>query len=178
MLHHFSHVQLCVALWTIAHQAPLSKGFSRQEYWSRLPFPPPGDQTPVSYSSCIGRQVLFPPGKPMKYIYIIFFRFFSLIGYYKILRIAPYVIQQVLVGLSLSYSVYVNPNLSILMNYEKFWEKQIYIFSSVIFNHFGGHRPLWDTMESYGLYLWNNASWIIQIHTVNTHKQHTVFIWF
>ena len=29
--------------WTIAHQAPLSMGFSRQEYWSKLPFPPPGD---------------------------------------------------------------------------------------------------------------------------------------
>ena len=32
MLSHFSHVQLFVALWTIAHQAPLSKGFSSQEY--------------------------------------------------------------------------------------------------------------------------------------------------
>ena len=29
--------------WTVAHQAPLSMGFSRQEYWSGLPFPPPGD---------------------------------------------------------------------------------------------------------------------------------------
>ena len=29
--------------WTIAHQAPLSMGFSRQQYWSGLPFPPPGD---------------------------------------------------------------------------------------------------------------------------------------
>ena len=29
--------------WTVAHQAPLSMGFSRQEYWSRLSFPPPGD---------------------------------------------------------------------------------------------------------------------------------------
>ena len=29
--------------WTVAHQAPLSMGFSRQEYWSALPFPPPGD---------------------------------------------------------------------------------------------------------------------------------------
>ena len=29
--------------WTVAHQAPLSMGFSRQEYWSRLPCPPPGD---------------------------------------------------------------------------------------------------------------------------------------
>ena len=31
------------ALGTVAHQAPLSMGFSRQEYWSGLPFPPPGD---------------------------------------------------------------------------------------------------------------------------------------
>ena len=30
-------------LWTVSHQAPLSKGFSRQEYWSGLPCPPPGD---------------------------------------------------------------------------------------------------------------------------------------
>ena len=30
-------------LWTVAHQAPLSMGFCRQEYWSELPFPPPGD---------------------------------------------------------------------------------------------------------------------------------------
>ena len=32
-----------VTLWTEVHQAPLSMGFSRQEYWSGLPFPPPGD---------------------------------------------------------------------------------------------------------------------------------------
>ena len=32
-----------VTPWTIAHQAPLSMEFSRQEYWSGLPFPPPGD---------------------------------------------------------------------------------------------------------------------------------------
>ena len=38
-----SHVQLSVSPWTIAHQAPLSMGFSRQEYWSGLPFSPPGD---------------------------------------------------------------------------------------------------------------------------------------
>ena len=29
--------------WSVAHQTPLSMGFSRQEYWSGLPFPPPGD---------------------------------------------------------------------------------------------------------------------------------------
>ena len=39
MLSRFSHVRLCATLWTAAHQAPLSTGFSRQEYWSGLPFP-------------------------------------------------------------------------------------------------------------------------------------------
>ena len=43
MLSCFSHVQLFVTPWTAAHQAPLSMGFSRQEYWSGLPRPPPGD---------------------------------------------------------------------------------------------------------------------------------------
>ena len=38
-----SHVQLFATLWTVAHQAPLSMGFSRPEYWSGLPFPSPGD---------------------------------------------------------------------------------------------------------------------------------------
>ena len=38
-----NHVQLFVTPWTLAHQAPLSMGFSRQEYWSWLPFPLPGD---------------------------------------------------------------------------------------------------------------------------------------
>ena len=38
-----SHVQLFAAPCTVAHQAPLSMEFSRQEYWSRLPFPTPGD---------------------------------------------------------------------------------------------------------------------------------------
>ena len=38
-----SHVRLFVALWTVAHQAPPSVGFPRQEYWSGLPFPSPGD---------------------------------------------------------------------------------------------------------------------------------------
>ena len=37
-----SRVQLFVTLWTVAHQAPLSMGFSRQEYWRRLSCPPPG----------------------------------------------------------------------------------------------------------------------------------------
>ena len=36
-------VQLFSTPWTVAHQAPLSMGFPRQEYWSGLPFPSPGD---------------------------------------------------------------------------------------------------------------------------------------
>ena len=42
MLSHCSHVRFFVIPWTVAHQAPLSMGFSRQEYWSGLPCPPPG----------------------------------------------------------------------------------------------------------------------------------------
>ena len=42
-LSRFSHVRLYVTSWTVAHQAPLSMGFSRQEYWSGFPCPPPGD---------------------------------------------------------------------------------------------------------------------------------------
>ena len=37
-----SRVQLFAIPWTVAHQAPLSVGFSRQKYWSGLPFPSPG----------------------------------------------------------------------------------------------------------------------------------------
>ena len=38
-----SRVRLFATLWTVAHQAPLPMGFSRQEYWSGLPLPSPGD---------------------------------------------------------------------------------------------------------------------------------------
>ena len=43
MLSSFSCVRLFMASWTVVHQAPLSMGFSKQEYWSGLPCPPPGD---------------------------------------------------------------------------------------------------------------------------------------
>ena len=46
-----SRVQLFVTPWIVAYQASPSVGFSRQEYWSGLPFPSPGDRTQVS---CIG----------------------------------------------------------------------------------------------------------------------------
>ena len=43
LLSHFSHVQLFVIPWSVANNTPLSMEFSRQEYWSGVPFPPPGD---------------------------------------------------------------------------------------------------------------------------------------
>ena len=43
MLRHFSCMQLFATPWIIAHQASLPMGFFRQEYWSGLPFPSPGD---------------------------------------------------------------------------------------------------------------------------------------
>ena len=43
VLSRFSRARIFVTLWSVAHQAPLSMGFSRQEYLSGLPGPPPGD---------------------------------------------------------------------------------------------------------------------------------------
>ena len=62
-------VRLCVTPWTAARQAPLSVGFSRQEYWRELPFPPPGDLPdpgiePISPALAGGLFTTEPPGKP------------------------------------------------------------------------------------------------------------------
>ena len=60
-----SCVLLFVTLWTVVHQTPLFMGFPRQEYWSGLPLPPPGEsswprnQTQVSCIACIGRWNFF-----------------------------------------------------------------------------------------------------------------------
>ena len=64
-----SCVQLFETPWTIAHQVPLSMEFSRQEYWSRLPCPPPGDlPEPVIEPGSPALQAdslpTEPPGKP------------------------------------------------------------------------------------------------------------------
>ena len=69
-----SHVQLFATPWTVAHQAPPSMGFSRQEYWSGLPFPSPGDLPdpgikPGSPSLQADALTSEPPGKPtFKYV--------------------------------------------------------------------------------------------------------------
>ena len=69
MLSRFSRVRLFVIPRTVAHQAPLSMGFPRQEYWSGLPCPPPGDlpdpgiepAPPASQADSLPTE---PPGKP------------------------------------------------------------------------------------------------------------------
>ena len=65
----FSHIRLFETPWTVAHQAPLSMGFSRQEYWGGLPFPSPGDlpdpgiepRSPALKADALTSE---PPGKP------------------------------------------------------------------------------------------------------------------
>ena len=67
-----SHVRLFATPWTVACQAPLSMEFSRQEYWSGMPCPPPGDlpypgiklECPVSPISAGRFFTIEPPGKP------------------------------------------------------------------------------------------------------------------
>ena len=68
-----SHGWLFGTLWIVACQASLSVGFSRQEHWSRLPFPPPGDlpDQGIEHSSLTSPALasnslpLVPPGKPL-----------------------------------------------------------------------------------------------------------------
>ena len=66
-----SRVQLFVTPWIVARQAPLSLELSRQEYWSGLPFPPPGDRSnpEIKYTSPAWHvdslPLRLPPGKPI-----------------------------------------------------------------------------------------------------------------
>ena len=67
-----SHLWLCVTPWTVAHQASLFMQFSRQEYWSGLPFPPAGDLLnprikPMSLTSLALAGRLFTTAPPGKY---------------------------------------------------------------------------------------------------------------
>ena len=78
MLSCFSRVRYFEILWTVPGQGPLSMGFSRQEYWSGLPCPPPGDLPdlriePSSLTSPALAGGFFttePPGKPSLLIYV------------------------------------------------------------------------------------------------------------
>ena len=54
-----SCVRLCATPWTAAHQAPPSMGFSRQEYWSRVPLPSPNGGTILYYSICYHMRMIW-----------------------------------------------------------------------------------------------------------------------
>ena len=69
MLSHFNHDQLFVTLWTIACQAPLSMGFSRQRYWSGLPFLPLGDLLDPEIKPCLLCLLHWPVG----FFFVFFF---------------------------------------------------------------------------------------------------------
>ena len=89
----FSRVQVLAIPWMVSHQAPLSVGFPRQEYWSGLPRPSPGDlPDPGIESMCLvspalaGRFfTLVPPGKPLSMFYVYLYIKWSLKGKMKIL---------------------------------------------------------------------------------------------
>ena len=73
-----SRVQLFATAWTVAHQAPPSMEFSRQEYWSGLPFPSPGDLPdpgiePLSPALRADALPSEPPGKPKLLLNYCFF---------------------------------------------------------------------------------------------------------
>ena len=65
-----SHVQLIVTPWTVACQTPPSMEFSRQEYWSGLPFATPGNlpDPGIDPASCIGRRILSTWEAPVHHI--------------------------------------------------------------------------------------------------------------
>jgi len=76
MLSHFSHVRLFATPCTVTHQTPLSMGFSRQEYWSGLPFPPPGGlPNPEIEPACPALQVDSSPlshkGSPRCFVWCV-----------------------------------------------------------------------------------------------------------
>ena len=78
VLSRFNHVQFFVALWTVTRQASLPMGFSKQEYWSGLPCPPPGDlpdpgikpRSPVSPALQANSLPLSHRGSPRKLVNI------------------------------------------------------------------------------------------------------------
>ena len=96
------HAQLLQLCLTLCH-APLSMGFSRQEYWSGFPCIPPGDLPnpgikPGSPALQVDSLPLSHEGDPHIHISIFFFlRFFSHIGHYRVLSRVPCAVQQFLI---------------------------------------------------------------------------------
>ena len=105
MVSHFSHVRLFVTPWAVACQAPLSMRFSRQEYWSGLPLPPPGAlpdpaMEPRSSAVQVDSFPSEPPGRPVLYVAVCMsLRFFVSLRYRRLL---PRCAHQAVLSVSIS----------------------------------------------------------------------------
>ena len=87
VLKSLSYVWLFATLWTADHQAPLSMGFSRQEHWSGLPFPPPGDLRTQGSNLCLPASPALRgdslPAEPPQSLHICeFFSFLLIVNFY------------------------------------------------------------------------------------------------
>ena len=90
-----SQVQLFATPWTVAHQASQSMGFSRQEYWSGLPVPSPGDLPdpeiePMSPTLQADALTSEPPGKPIFQLPNIYLKNRTLLAEYSKMIILSY----------------------------------------------------------------------------------------
>ena len=97
----FSLVRLFATLWTIARQAPLSMGFPRQEYWSGLPFPSPGDlpnpRIKLAFPAMAGKFFTTePPGK----LHFVIKQYFLI----RFLCLLPFIILILKVYVSLNFN--------------------------------------------------------------------------
>ena len=84
MLSRFSHVSLFATIWTVAHQAPLSMGFCRQEYWNGFPSPPLGNLShpgiePTSLMPPALAGGFFTTSATWETLYLPFFEYYFLI---------------------------------------------------------------------------------------------------
>ena len=92
-----SLVRLFVTPWTLAYEAPPSVEFSRQEYWSGLPFPSPGDlpQPGIEPGSPAGKQTLLT-SEPPHYILLIFSFVYGHFGCFHLLTVVSSAVNKYL----------------------------------------------------------------------------------
>ena len=152
--------------WTLARQAPLSMGFSRQEYWSGLPFPSPGDlpdpgiKTPSFPSPALVCSLLSkPPGKPSTHMFILNF-FFFLVGTLKFYSLGQFqwyniVLSIIVTMLHIRSSdliylitiIYTLVSITLYFPYASAQGNNFFTFSSYEFNFFKKIRHICDIMQ-------------------------------
>ena len=161
----FSHIWLFATLWTVARQASLSLGFSRQEYWSGLSCPPPEnllnpgvDHVSFVSPAVAGRFFTTNATWEAPYTYIFFFIFFSIVVFYRILHTVLCAMQLLSV-----HSIYNSLHMLIPNSIQCFPTFHHFLFTGC-HNHLPGFPPClptrlfcWYTLPSQPL---NVHSWI------------------